>query len=50
MLENECKECGCYVPMKAKMILDSCPLDKWTSVSESEWEERFSNIQKDMET
>ena len=49
VLENECKECGCYVPMKAKMILDSCPLDKWSSVSESEWEETFSNIQKDME-
>jgi hypothetical protein len=49
-LENECKECGCYVPMKAKVILDSCPLDKWAVVTESEWEETFSNIQKKMES
>jgi len=46
-LENRCKECGCYVPGKAKIILDACPLDKW-SVDSSDWQERFTEIQKDM--
>lgn len=43
-LENRCVECGCYVPAKAKMILDSCPLEKWAADSQS-WEENFSNIE-----
>lgn len=46
-LENRCKECGCYVPGKAKIILDSCPLDKW-GVDNSDWEEKFSEIEKNM--
>lgn len=46
-LENRCMECGCYVPGKAKIILDSCPLDKW-GVDSSGWEEKFANIEKDM--
>ena len=46
-LENRCMECGCYVPTKAKIILDSCPLDKW-GVDSSNWEEKFANIEKDM--
>ncbi len=46
-LENKCMECGCYIPAKAKMILDSCPLNKWKDMSQK-WEERFSDIQKEM--
>jgi len=46
-LENRCRECGCYVPAKAKIILDSCPLNKW-GVDSSNWKERFSDIQNDM--
>jgi len=46
-LENRCMECGCYIPAKAKLILDSCPLEKW-GVDSSTWEERFSNIETDM--
>ena len=46
-LENKCMECGCYIPAKAKIILDSCPLKKWEADS-SDWEERFSHIEKDM--
>lgn len=42
-LENECVECGCYVPAKAKIILDSCPLHKW-DVADEDWEEKFGNI------
>lgn len=43
--KQECLECGCFVPAKAKIILDSCPLDKW-HVDQSDWEERFANIQE----
>jgi hypothetical protein len=47
-LENRCKECGCYVPGKAKIILDSCPLDKWKS-DQSSWDEKFENIVSDIQ-
>lgn len=46
-LENRCVECGCYVPGKAKINIDSCPLKKW-DVDSSNWEEKFSEIQKDL--
>lgn len=46
-LENRCVECGCYIPGKAKIIIDSCPLDKW-GVDSSGWEEKFTDIEKDM--
>jgi len=45
-LENKCMECGCYIPAKAKMILDSCPLNKWRDMS-GEWEEVFNKIMED---
>ncbi len=44
-VKNECAECGCYIPAKAKVFLDSCPLNKWTE-DRSDWEERFTDIQK----
>jgi len=47
-LENKCMECGCFVPAKAKMILDSCPLNKWKDLS-GEWREVFNQIMKDTE-
>lgn len=47
-LENKCMECGCYIPAKAKMILDSCPLDKWRDMSE-EWGEVFDKIMDNVE-
>jgi len=42
-LENRCRECGCYVPAKAKIILDSCPLNKWKEEN-SNWENIFQEI------
>ena len=24
-----CKECGCYIPAKARSIVEECPLSKW---------------------
>ncbi len=47
-LENKCMECGCYIPAKAKMIIDSCPLDKWRDMS-SEWEETLNQIMDKVE-
>ena len=47
-LENQCAECGCYIPMKAKIILDSCPLEKWTANSDG-WDDKFNAIMKDMD-
>ena len=47
-LENECAECGCYIPMKAKIVLDSCPLEKWTANSDG-WDDKFNAIMKDMD-
>ena len=47
-LENQCAECGCYIPMKAKIVLDSCPLEKWTANSDG-WDEKFNDIMKDMD-
>lgn len=44
---QECLECGCNIPDKAKFILDSCPLNKWT-MSNEEWESIFQNIINDM--
>lgn len=47
-LENRCRECGCFVPAKAKIILDSCPLNKW-KVDDSNWETTFNEIVSNME-
>lgn len=46
--QNRCKECGCFIPAKAKMILDSCPLEKWKADQES-WNQEFSNIINEIE-
>ncbi len=42
-MENKCMECGCYIPGKARIILDSCPLNKW-SADENSWQEKFEDI------
>jgi len=47
-LENRCMECGCYVPAKAKIIIDSCPLNKWEDITD-QWEEMFTDILKDLD-
>lgn len=46
--QNRCYECGCSIPIKAKFVLDSCPLNKWT-FDDAEWEEIFNNILTDMD-
>lgn len=45
---NRCKECGCYLDVKARLILDSCPLKKWTESTEN-WDDKFSEMLKEME-
>lgn len=47
-LESRCRECGCFVPAKAKIILDSCPLKKW-GADTSGWEEKFNDIMADID-
>ena len=49
-LQNECAECGCYLPAKARIVLDSCPLGKW-KMKDEEWftNEKFDDIIKDMD-
>ena len=49
-VQNECAECGCYLPAKARIVLDSCPLEKWKSKDE-EWftKEKFNDIIEDMD-
>jgi len=36
-----CAECGCFLNTKAKVPFEECPLKKWDSMSESEWETIF---------
>ena len=26
---KQCKECGCFMPLKTKLETAKCPLDKW---------------------
>ena len=47
-IENKCKECGCYIPAKARVVLDSCPLGKWTEDKDS-WEEKFNKIAENLD-
>ena len=49
-VQNECAECGCYLPAKARIVLDSCPLGKWKMIDE-EWftKEKFNDIIEDMD-
>jgi hypothetical protein len=47
-LESRCKECGCFIPAKAKIIIDSCPLNKWKEDKES-WEQKFEDITKNLD-
>ena len=49
-IQNECAECGCYLPAKARIVLDSCPLGKW-KMRDEEWftKEKFNDIMEDMD-
>ena len=30
---NTCRECGCYMPVKTRSPMSTCPLDKWKDKS-----------------
>ena len=49
-VQNECAECGCYLPAKARIVLDSFPLGKW-KMKDEEWftKEKFIDIMEDMD-
>ena len=46
--QTRCKECGCFLNVKAKMMFEECPLNKWT-INEEAWQEQFENIVKQVE-
>ena len=43
--KDMCAECGCFIPAKARVILESCPLDKWSQDKEG-WEEALQRLSK----
>lgn len=47
-LQNKCMECGCFIPAKAKLVLDSCPLNKWNDLGD-QWENIFNGIMDKVE-
>ena len=47
-LQMRCMECGCFLNQKARMVLDGCPLNKWTA-NQEEWEAKFDEMVKDMD-
>jgi len=47
-LQNKCMECGCFIPAKARVIIDSCPLNKWNDLSD-QWENIFNNMMDQVE-
>lgn len=48
-LQNVCMECGCFIPMKTKIVFDSCPLNKWTE-NDMNWEETFNSISEKLDS
>jgi len=46
-LESTCMQCGCFVPAKARIIVDSCPLKKW-DVYDNDWEDRFKSVSREI--
>ena len=45
--ESRCRECGCYIPVKSKLILDSCPLNKWVA-DDTSWKEKFEKFSESL--
>jgi len=41
--QQRCFECGCFLETKARIILDSCPLNKWTESLDG-WEKAFEEM------
>lgn len=46
--QKRCMECGCFLESKARIILESCPLEKWTESTDS-WEKAFEEIVTEIE-
>ena len=41
--KDMCAECGCFIPAKAKVVLESCPLDKWSQDKDG-WEDALKRL------
>lgn len=46
--QNRCKECGCFLGEKARWSLDSCPVGKWSSNSDTFVNEKFDKIVQEL--
>jgi hypothetical protein len=42
-LQMRCTECGCFLNQKARMVLDGCPLNKW-SANQEQWEKNMEEF------
>lgn len=43
--DENCEQCGCYVPMKVKDVHGRCPVDKWSPDLKG-WEKYFDRFAK----
>lgn len=43
-ISMRCKHCGCFLQQKARVALDSCPINRWTEVDETWDEEEYQNL------
>ena len=41
--KDMCAECGCFIPAKARVVLESCPLDKWSQDRDG-WEDALRRV------
>lgn len=46
--QNRCVECGCFLDMKARFILDSCPLKKWVEATDK-WDDIFEEMMTEID-
>ena len=41
--KDMCAECGCFIPAKARVVLESCPVDKWSQDRDG-WEDALRRV------
>lgn len=47
--KHRCKECGCFLEMKSRISVESCPIGAWTENNEAWMNGGFDKIVKDMQ-
>ena len=46
--QHRCKECGCFLELKAKVGLESCPIGAWTESDDTWMNGGFDKLVQDM--